>query len=282
MMLRFLPRQAISKINKAEKDIYLKNGSIIRFRSADNPFALVGEGLDWLIIDESALVSREAWETALRPTLIDKEGKAIFISTPKGHNWFFEMFTRGQDKLQTEYESWNYHSSINKYLSANELEKAKNELPELIYRQEILAEFIEDVGSVFRGVDECIRNYQHPISYDPQHHYTMGVDLAKYIDFTVITIVNEQNQVVYFDRFQQLDWVFQKKKIQLVADMYKANAVIDSTGLGDPIFDDLSRAGMNVLSYKITTQSKKELIENLSLMIQQQKITFPEIPELIN
>ena len=110
----------------------------------------------------------------------------------------------------------------------------------------------------------------------------MGVDLAKYIDFTVITVLNEQNQLVYFDRFQQLDWVFQKKMIKQVADIYKANVVLDSTGLGDPIFDDLSRTGMNVLSYKITIQSKKELIENLSLMIQQQKITFPDIPELIN
>jgi len=76
--------------------------------------------------------------------------------------------------------------------------------------------------------------------------------------------------------------VLQKTRIINTANKYRSRLLIDSTGIGDPIFDDLQRTGIRVSGYKFTNASKADLIENLSMMIEQQKISYPNIPELIN
>jgi len=112
----------------------------------------------------------------------------------------------------------------------------------------------------------------------------MGVDLAKHQDFTVICTLNQHNNhLVDFDRFGEVNWVLQKKRIIAKAKQYNnARTLIDSTGVGDPIFDDLQRSGIAVQGYKFTSASKADLIENLIMMIEQQQISYPDIPELVN
>jgi phage FluMu gp28-like protein len=135
---------------------------------------------------------------------------------------------------------------------------------------------------VFRGVRDCVGGrLEDP---DANKSYVIGVDLAKYQDYTVIVVMEKTNmQVVYFDRFHKLDWNFQKNKIANVIRRYNnAQCTIDATGIGDPIFDDLNRLGLNIIPYKISGVSKKPLIENLSLNIQEGNISYPDIPELIN
>ena len=260
----------------------LKNGSELYCKSADNPVSLLGEGLDFLIIDEAASIKREVWEEFLRPTLADRQGWALFISTPKGKNWFHEEFTRGQDKEELTMAGWNFITSDNPYIPKDEIAHAKAHLPERVFLQEFQGKFIEDIGGVFRGVRDCVGGrLEEP---DQKKSYVMGVDLAKYQDYTVIIVMEKTNkQVVYFDRFHKLDWNFQKNKIVNVVRRYNnAQCIIDATGLGDPIYDDLNRLGLNILPYKISGVSKRPLIENLSLNIQEGNISYPDIPELIN
>ena len=262
--------------------IKLVNGSELVGKSADNPVGLLGEGLDFLIIDEAASIKKEVWQEYLRPTLADKQGWALFISTPKGKNWFHEEFTRGQDKAEKDSEGWNFLTSDNPYIPKEEIEHAKAHLPERVFLQEFQGRFIEDIGGVFRGVRECVGGrLEEP---DPNKSYVMGVDLAKYQDYTVVIVMDKVNkQVVYFDRFHKLDWNFQKNKIANIVRRYNnAECIIDATGIGDPIFDDLNRLGLNIKPYKISGTSKKPLIENLSLNIQDANIHYPDIPELIN
>ena len=271
-------------LKQSESMSYMKliNGSELVGKSADNPVSLLGEGLDLLIIDEAASIKREVWEEYLRPTLADRQGCAIFISTPKGKNWFFEEYVRGQDKEIKETESWNFLTSDNPYIPKDEIAHAKKNLPERVFLQEFLGVFIEDIGGVFRGVRECVGGrLEEP---DPNKSYVMGVDLAKYQDYTVVIVIEKVNkQVVYFDRFHKLDWNFQKNKIINVVRRYNnAQCIIDATGIGDPIYDDLNRLGLNIVPYKISGTSKKPLIENLSLQIQEKGISYPDIPELIN
>ncbi len=280
MIRQFLPASLVKDYHLSEKFIELKNGSTIWIKSADSPDNLRGEGLDFLVMDEAGMIKEDTWQEVLRPALSDKQGRAVMISTPKTQNWFYDLWTRGQDPEYKDYESWKLPTSANPYILPEEIEEAKKTLPDLVFRQEFLSEFLDDIGAVFRGVKKCIRGALcEPISGES---YVMGADMAKYQDFTVLTVLNSKGDLVAFDRFNQIDYTFQMERITNLAKKYKAKIYIDSTGVGDPIFEQLQRSGLNIVSYKFTNESKKQLIEGLSLAIEQEKIHYPDIPELIH
>ncbi len=277
----YCPAELIEEIHRADRHVILKGNRHVWFKSADNPDSLRSQGIKVLWVDEGAQIVEEAWTLALRPALMDEKGIAFFTGTPRGHNWYFQLWTRGQDPSQTDYKSWSFPSGSNPYLDPAEIASFARDMPELAYRQEVLAEFLEDVGSVFRGVDRIVKGtLQLP---DPHKQYVIGVDLAKLHDFTALTVLDMDGRLVGFDRFSQLDWVFQRKRIvQLTQQYNNARLLIDSTGVGDPVCDELQRESVRVEGYKFTNASKKDLIENLSMMIENQQITIPPIPELIN
>lgn len=280
--LKFLPHQLLTDVNRSERRINLINGAMLWFKSADNPDSLRSEGLDWLWVDEAGEVKQEAWELALRPALMDKKGIAWFTTTPKGHNWYYLLWTRGQDPEQTDYESWLFPSVSNPHLDPLEIKAFARDMPELAYRQEILGEFIEDIGAVFRQVERHIQDIpQKPVR---GLNYVVGADLAKYEDYTVLIAIDvNSGQVHGFDRFQQLDWVLQRKRIVAFTKRYNnARLLMDSTGIGDPILDELKRADVDVDGYKFTNSTKADLIENLSVMLDDDKVKYPDIPVLIN
>ena len=278
--LKFCPSEIILEINRSERRITLKGDRHVYFKSADNPDSLRSEGLDVLWVDEGGQVSEEAWELALRPALMDRLGKGIFTGSPKGKNWYYRLWMRGQDPLQAVYESWSFSSYTNPYLNRKELDDFKADMTELAFLQEVMAEFVDDVGSVFRGIRACVSGgLEEPQTWKS---YVAGCDLAKHSDFTVICILDHMGHLVFFDRFSRLDWVFQCKRIVEACRRYRAPLLLDSTGVGDPIFDLLWREGLDVEGYKFTNQSKKELIENLSIMIDNRQLSYPDIPVLLN
>ena len=125
------------------------NGSEVWVKSAGTPdTSLVGEGLDWLIIDESAIINKLVWEQYLRPTLSDRQGWALFVSTPRGYNWLYDLYQRGQSNDYPEWESWQHSSSTSRYFRDN-IEELRNELTEETFRQEYLAEFTSFAGKVY-------------------------------------------------------------------------------------------------------------------------------------
>jgi hypothetical protein len=279
-VMRHCPKEIIVDINRGEHKITLLGGREIWFRSADNPDSLRSEGIDVLWMDEGGQIKEDAWTLALRPALMDKKGIAFFTGTPKGKNWYFQLWTRGQDKTQTDYESWAFPSGSNPYIDKAEIEDFARDMPELAYRQEILAEFLDEVGSVFRKVRRCIKGDYEERRDDKV--YFMGVDLAKTQDFTVLTVIDHEGHVCAWDRFAQLDWVFQQSRIINLAEKYKAKVIIDSSGVGDPIFDELHRKGLQVIGYKFTNATKKDLIDNLSIRIDNEEVSYPDIPVLVN
>ncbi len=279
--LKVCPPELIRDVHKGERSIALINGSLLEWRSGNDEMALRGAGLDFVIIDEAARLKQESWE-ALRPALSDRQGRAILISTPKGRNWFFDMFTRGQDPGQPDYASWQFPSNTNPYFPPEEWEVAQRDLPELVFRQEYMAEFLEDAASVFRNIEKCATGaLAEPVA---GRRYVLGVDLARLVDFTVLTVMDvEARQVVAWDRFNSVDWLIQKERIKNMASRYnQAMIVIDSTGVGDPILEDLRRAGLRVQGYKFTNESKTQLVEALMLAFEKEEIHFPPIGVLIN
>jgi phage terminase large subunit len=146
-----VPREWIQKTNETELSITLKNGSLIALHGAENPDALRGVKLRGLVIDEIASIRNWEWlwQEVLRPTLTDYESPAIFISTPKGFNHFYDLFTNGQDKNDI-YKSWRFTSYDNPYIPREEIDAQKKELTEDQFAQEFLADFRKHTGLVYK------------------------------------------------------------------------------------------------------------------------------------
>ncbi len=121
------------EIKLADQLVVLPGGGSVQVRSADNPQSLRGEGLDGLVMDECAFIQEAAWNEALRPALSDKLGWALFISTPKGRNWFWRLWVRGQEGGE-EWQSWQFPTGTNPYIAPTEIEAARLGLPERIFR----------------------------------------------------------------------------------------------------------------------------------------------------
>lgn len=271
---------AFKSVSHSEMRIELINGSALTFRSADSPDNLRGEGLARVVIDEAARVSRDVWEEALRPAVSDTGGRVMFISTPKGKNAFYEMWTRGQDAMHPEFQSWKFPTADNPKVPAEDIEQARLSLPVDVFNQEYLAEFLDNNAGVFRNVKACIGSVRE----EPQAGklYFAGLDLARLTDFTVLTILDGNGRQVYHDRFNLLDWAIQKERVANVCRKYNARLTIDSTGVGDPIFEDLRRMGLHAEGFKFTNESKKRLIESLMMAFEQTRISILDIPTQTN
>ena len=273
-------RHRIVTLRDNEKRLVLRNlsGGLseIRGKSADNPISLLGEGLDWLIIDEAARLKPTIWEGHLSQRLIDKRGWALLISTPRGKGYFYDLFRRGQGQ-DPDYASWNYPSWTNPHLNPHLIEEERSRIPERTFRQEYAAEFIEGSGQVFRNVRECATGEWEEPRKD--EYYYAGLDLAKVEDFTVLVVLSRDRRVVFSDRFHRMDWAFQVNRIKATLDRYRAQAFVDSTGVGEPVFESLRRAGVYALPYAFTAKSKAAIVDNLSLLLEQKLITLPR-PDL--
>ena len=273
-----VPQELIKDELKAERKFVFLNGSEIEFKSADNEAGLRGAGLNWCILDEASRIKEDSWN-ALRPALSDKQGRGIFISTPKGKNWFYRMFLSGKEGKEN-YESWHFPSNTNPYFPEAEWLEAKDNYPADWFSQEYEANFLDDIAGVFRNIRARVAGeFEKP---KPGCMYYAGIDLAKYQDFTVITVMDENKHVVYYDRFNKLDWSVQMPNILKVLKEYSAYGMIDSTGIGDPIYEELRNVYPNLSGFKFSNESKQNLITSLQVAFEQGEVTFPEIPTLID
>lgn len=277
MIGRIIPPEMIVDKNNSELFIRFRNNSILKLVGADNPDSLRGAGPVGCVLDEFATMKFEAWEI-IEPILRANGGWCWFIGTPKGKNHLYDFYQRGQGG-HSEWGSWLLDGEHSGIISQEQLAEMRRSMTQKMYAQEIMCSFLESEGTVFRGVREAMTS--QPEAPKPQHIYVMGVDLAKVTDFTVLTVYDRMNNSqVYQDRFQTLEWPFQKAKIATIAKHYNnALTIIDATGIGDPIADDLTRIGVAIEPFKITEQTKKDLIEKLSIWIEQKKCTLLPIQE---
>jgi len=267
-----------AEVRKVDRQIILPTGGEVTVRSADDPDSLRGEGLDFVVMDECAFMQENAWIEALRPALSDRRGRAMFISTPKGRNWFWRIWQRGLD--DGEYHSWQLPTSDNPYIAPEEIEAARESLPELTFEQEYLAVFLENEGSVFRNISACLGA---PVS-DPDdhkdHRIIVGVDWGKQADFTAISVGCADCHVeLAIDRFNQIDYAFQRKRLQALAEKWSATQIqAESNAMGEPVIEELVRSGLPVRGFQTTASSKPPLIENLALVFEREEWQFINDP----
>lgn len=171
-----LCQAAWSKPNETYLRIELNSGGTICLRGADNYDSLRGDGLDFLILDEYASIAREAWPEVLRPALADKQGRALFIGTPRGYNHFYELYQGAEGK--PDWATFQFTTKEGGNVSHQELVSATHELDERTYKQEFQASFENlTAGRVYYAFDRD-KNVE-PQCYNP------GLPLFWSLDFNI-------------------------------------------------------------------------------------------------
>lgn len=265
--------QDIYIANESELTLMLANGGIIWFKSAEKPDSLFGEDVFDVVLDEATRMREEAFH-AVRTTLSATGGHARIIGNVKGRkNWAYRLARKAEaGEPDTAYHKITAFDAIQAgVLTAEEVEDAKRQLPDAIYRELYLAEASEDEGNPF-GI-AAIREIVAPIS--EAEPVIWGWDLAKSVDWTVGIGLDANGAVCRFNRFQK-PWQETIGAIRWATG--GTRALVDSTGVGDPILEGLQREGGNYEGLKFTAQSKQQLMEGLAVAIQKQDIRVPEGP----
>lgn len=249
--------------NNSTLTITTPTGSKIVFKSGEKPDNLYGDDVYAVVMDEFTRMREQSW-FAIRSTLTKTKGKCKFIGNARGKGWGYQL---GLKASQDTTGTWNFFK-ITAYdavavglLDVEEIEDAKKTLPEEVFNELYLAIPSDNGINPFgvKAIQACVK----PLSKLPAVCY--GIDLAKTVDYTVIVGLDNNKDVCYFDRFQ-LDWNATKKKI--LALPKNVDKLIDATGVGDPLVEDMQIIGQNIEGYKYTMQSKQNLMMSLQDAIQ--------------
>ncbi len=263
------PREIEPKVSLANMQIDLANGGSIAVRSADNPQRLRGEGLDFLVMDEAAFVKPEVWQEVLRPTLTERKGSALFISTPIGRdNWFFDLWETAEEA--ENWERFRFSTTDNPMIDPEEVEAAQKEVGSIVFAQEYLAEFVDAGQGMLKpewmnyyilapdnagNLKAIVDGSEYYLDALPKYGV---VDLAtttnKDSDYTVITSFAQtpDNRLLVLDMVRQkmegpdiipaIKRAIQKNKLQYVG--------IERQGFQTTIIQMAQRAGIRVKNLK--------------------------------
>lgn len=175
-LLHDLGRPVIKSSHVNNLEITLLNGRKILVRGADNPDSLRGVSLTYLVLDECAFIKQDVWEKILRAALSDRKGRALFISTPSGRNWFYDVFNLGQSGEDEEWKSWHFTTQDNETIDPKEIEAAKRTLSSFAFKQEYLSSFDTAGADVFK--EQWFKTGK-----EPQYgSYVVAIDLAGFED----------------------------------------------------------------------------------------------------
>lgn len=223
-LLHDLGRPVIKSSHVNNLEISLINGRKILVRGADNPDSLRGVSLTYLVLDECAFIKQEVWEKILRAALSDKKGRALFISTPSGRNWFYDTFRLGQSEQDEEWKSWHFTTADNETIDPKEIEAAKRTLSSFAFKQEYLSSFDNSGADVFK--EEWFKT-----TPEPQYgQYVVAIDLAgfeevgkqataskKRLDETAIAIVKlEDNGNWWVDKILHGRWDIRETAVNIL------------------------------------------------------------------
>lgn len=272
-LLALLPQGLIKRQNSSSLSIELVTGGKIAFYSGKATDTIRGNTLHLVLVDEAAFYPdlEQTYNEHISPTLARYNGDIVFLSSPCGRGYFHSLYTKGVEG-ESGYQSWHFTCYDNPHLSAEYLAQKKAELPSAIWKQEYLAEEMSNADNPF-GTDNINANVAE-ISKLPS--VCFGIDIARGKgengDWTVICGVDKNNHVSYLDRFQAPYWQIKNKIANLPPDTLK---ILDSTGVGDPIEEELVMTVKNLQGFKFTATSKPQLMIELIKDVEQGTIKYP-------
>lgn len=272
--------QNIVTIRKAERTFFFPfSQGFIRVRSADREDSLRGEGLDFVVLDEAAYLKEEVWTAVIKPSLADRQGKAVFISTPDGQNWFYNLFVLA--KYEKNWYAATYTTYDNPKIPREEIEEAKRLLPDWLFRQEYLAEFIADDNVVFRYVDDAVDT---TLSRKENSSIIIACDIATEVDYTAIAIFDRtHNALLELDRFNRVDYPTLVSRIDAICSRWNPEAIIvEKNGVGQAVFDYLAQRQQRVVAFTTTNQTKQQMIVALQTAFEKRTIKLCKHEQLLN
>lgn len=271
-------RPIIARKIVQEHRIELLTGGIVDMWSLDNPDSSRGRKYARAVVDEAAMIPNlaEAWQAVIRPTLTDYKGDGYLLSTPKGMNFFFECYSRGQDAAFPDWASWHMPTTANPFIDSSEVEKARLELPEMVFRQEYLAEFLQNEGAVFRNIAACLKAPKTTPEQHRGHRIVLGIDWGMKNDFTVAcALCVTCNAEVELDRFNKIEWSFQRARIKAIYDRWKVSGgLVELNSIGSPNFEALRPDCPSLRGFETTGSSKPPLIQSLALALERVEVQW--------
>jgi hypothetical protein len=282
------------RASRTEWRMELITGGQIDFWTLEDLDAGRGRKYARIVIDEAAHSRHlaDVWNHAIAPTLTDYKGEAWFISTPAGHNFFRELYRRGDPEnpdRRADWQSWRMPTLANPHLDPAEIEQWRDVLPERIYAQEYEAVFLDSGGGVFRRVTDAIDekltdglgSAADPL--DDLHRYVIGADWGRHNDFSVFTVVDAANRsVVEVERYNKIEYTFQIQRLATLCQRFPGAPIIaESNSMGEPVIEQLRRRDLTVRAFHTSNASKAEIIESLALAFDEGSISLPKYPPLI-
>ena len=259
----------------SEKRIELITGGAIDMWSLHNPDSGRGRKYQRVVINEASKVKdlEYSWNYVIRPTLLDFGGDAFIGGTPKGFNYFANLCGLADDKWQP----WHFSTYDNPHIPRAEIDDLRSTIPERVFQQEIMAEFIED-GAYFQHVEKCavIEAADSPEQH-AGHFVVGGVDWAKSNDWTVITLgCRDCGRVVDWQRFNQIDYHIQRGRLMDIDKRWNvARWIVESNSIGEPNLEELQYSGLPVEGFQTTATTKPQLIEALNLAFVNEQFRVP-------
>lgn len=255
--------------SEVEHRLELVTGGVVECWSLDGPDPARGRKYARVVIDEAGIVRglMERWQAAIRPTLTDLRGDAVFGGTPKGRNDFWALYQRGV----VGEDDWSSHrgpSSENPHLDADEIAAARRDLPDRVFRQEYEAEFLEDGAGVFRRVAEA-STLQTKERQDG-HWYVIGADWGREHDYTALSVIDvTTREQVCLERFSHVEWALQYGRFAALCDRYKPAMILaEENSFGNPVVEHLQRQGLPVRPWTASNATKAAVVDGLALALE--------------
>lgn len=286
----FMPKR-LCKINWSELTATFANGTVLEYRSGENPTSLEGDRIHFWLLDEAAKMSPAVWQSHLT-TITQTRGVGWTISTPYGKNWFHRGYTDAERGLKDHF-ACKFKTEDNPFVSSEAIEIARNQLPDRLFRQYYLADFIDD-GEVFTGLEDVFFGETIDITGAMQHWIledaskatvVIGVDWAKKTDYTVMTAWTTEpvSRMIGFMRFQGLDYkVAVAILCKFTTKFYEvSNIHHDKTGIGEALEEMLSETPLAYEGIVFTQKSKSFMVNTLIMAIQNNSVELPRWTAMI-
>ncbi len=259
--------------NKADLTIKFMNGSTIQFLSAERPDSIRGFSFNYIIVDEAAFVKENAMTEAIFPTLTAIGKKCLMISTPKGRNWFYNVYLRGTSDDNDQYISFSGTSFDSPYIDDGFLQEQERSLPRDIFRQEYWAEFTDASSDVFRGLENvCVlRNYE-----TTRDRCFVGIDVGLQSDYTVVCVMSESGRVCSLDRFNGIGITEAAERvIQTLSKYHIQGGYVEVNGVGRGLYDIVKPKVRKVQAWTTTQDNKTQMVRKLIEDIEQMNVELP-------
>lgn len=267
------------RVNRGERTIETRYGGFFGVYSADNIDSIRSEAFDLVVVDEGARVSEEAVTDAIIPTLADKDGDLIIPTTPNGKNWLHRWYLQGLEG-RDGMMSWNAPTSDNPLPNIQKaFRMARERLAERTFRQEWLAQFLDDGGEVFRNVRLCANGNEPVYEPRPELQYVIGVDPAKSNDWFVASVFEcGTGRQMWIDRSNHVEYLMQADRLAVLAERYNHAQCIIEINMNETFAELCQRKGIGVIPFTTTNATKAAIIGELAVALEKRTIQLIDEP----